>query len=450
MKQQLTSLLRRVAGSRVLRAASTLFAGDTVAMAVSIVTSVILARALGPDQYGLVILAMAAVGLVVQFLDVRTQEALIRFMGRALAQHRPDEALSFFVVGLLLDALVAALTLALVLAVIPPVIGAHQQGEVLRSLALIYALATPFIMIQNTINSIYYTLKRFHLLTAINIGTNLFRLALLAALAAGGVTAVIWGYVIAAVVGFTVSALPALALLRRQVPGARVRGARAAWAQLWPFVIHTSIMGSLKAVAVNVDVLLLGALRSPSEVTFFRIARSVVSLIAMPTTPVNTVIYPLLNEAWARADLRRVSDLIRRFMLFSGAICAVGAVGYLLLLDTMVLLVYGAAYAPVTGIAHILMIGIILEIIMGWVRTAALANGKPALVTFSGTATFAARFALVVPLILVYGAQGSALAFTLAVGVSVLLNVVYVLPRLGLGWLGSARLKAPQQGEARP
>lgn len=429
---KIQAAVNRVFTSRVLRVSSVVFTGNTLALALSIATSIVLARILGPEPFGLVILAMTSVNVIIEFIDARTGEALIRFMGSAVARGERDEALTFFIVGLGVDALVSAAAVLLALALVPPVVGGHEQGAVLRQLVTIYLLAVPFALLQNTFESIFHTFKRFTLLTALNIGNNLFALLLLLALATQGIAAVTWGYVIAAVSLFVMQAAAGTLILVRQLRGARGQHYRAVWRQFWPFAFHTSAMGSLKAVASNMDVLLLGALRPVSEVTFYKLARSTVSLMALPVAPVSTVIYPLMNEAAARDDRQRVRYLIKRFMLYGAVISLATALMFLVLIDELVFFIYGADYAPVIPLVYILLIGTVLEIVMGWVRTVALIYSRPQLVTFSGFTAFVFRYSLALPLIYFMGAVGSAVGHTFGIIISVGVNIFYVLPRLRL------------------
>lgn len=434
---QVKKITARVMSSRVLRTSSIVFAGSGLALAVAIATSALLARLLGPGPFGLVILAMTSVNVIGEFLDVRTSEALIRFMGQALARGERDAALTYFAVGLALDGIVAALAVVLVLLVVPPVIGTYENGATLQTLVGIYIISVPFNLLQNTFESAFHTFKRFKLLTALTTIVQVFSLLLLAALATQGITAVTWGYVICAVVSFVLVGGVGAAILFGGLRGARGRAYRAAWRQILPFTFHTSLMGSLKALAVNLDILLLGAMRPAGEVTFFKLARSTVNLMTLPVAPVSTVIYPLLNEAQARGDAARVRYLIGQFMRYSAALAAAITLVFLVALDELVALVYGINYLPVAALVYIMMIGTALEVVMGWVRKAALIYNRPSLVTYSGFASFMLRFTAAVPLIYALGAVGSAIGFTFGVVVSVLVNVVYVLPRLGLSPLAA-------------
>jgi O-antigen/teichoic acid export membrane protein len=295
-----------------------------------------------------------------------------------------------------------------------------------------FLLTTPFTILLSNFESVFKTFKRFRLSTSISIIANVISLIVLVTLATQGVTAVIWGYVAVTLIRFGLFSGVAIWLLRTNLSGAHGHDYRQTWRRLMPFVFHTSLMGSLKSITINIDTLLLGALAGSSAVGYYNIARSAVNLIALPVTPVATVIYPLMNEAWAVDNLARVKYLIRRYMLLSAVICIGIALGFVVLADLMVTLVYGADFLPTANLIRIMSIGVVLESVMGWVRTAALSSGKPQLVTFTGVTASLIFIPLDFLLIVYLGATGSAIGYIIAVIMMVLLNTYFVLPKIGL------------------
>src|SRR5262249_20116701 len=154
------------------------------------------------------------------------------------------------------------------------------DGAVLEPLVWIFLLTTPFTILQSNFESVFKTFRHFRLSTFITISVTVLSLILLATLATQGITAVIWGYVILTLVEFGLFSSVATWLLIKHLRGARGKNFRHVWRQLTPFVFHTSVMGSIKSIAVNLDTLLLGALASASAVSFFTIARTAINLIS--------------------------------------------------------------------------------------------------------------------------------------------------------------------------
>jgi O-antigen/teichoic acid export membrane protein len=184
-------------------------------------------------------------------------------------------------------------------------------------------------------------------------------------------------------------------------------------------------------------------LASTESVGFYKLAKSAVNLIALPVAPVTAVIYPLMNEAWAVGNLARVKVLIQRFMLYSGVITVGLTVMLLRAADVLVRVVYTENFLPVATLIRIMSFGVILESVLGWVRTAALSAGKPQLVTFTGTVASIVFIPLDFFLIYHLGAVGSALGYICAVVMMIVLNMIFVQPKLGLGNLFSRATPPP-------
>ncbi len=432
ISQQARQWVERLLRSRLFRDSSVLLVADWSALALSIVASVILARALGSSGYGLIILAMAIVDTIVQFMDIRTEEGLIRFMVNALARDAHHEAMTFFYISLITDTVLTAATFLLVATAGPLSTRVYPDAAMLRSMVNIYLWSVPFVTLEGTFSAVLNVFKRFNLRAAVMMVKSLFLLTCLIVAMPHGLLAVMWAQVIAAGFSFVVWVMLGTWLLVKNVRTLRPQNLRQAWRTFLPFAFHTSLSASIKAIAVNLPILLLGAMRTTSEVSYFKIARSAASLLSMPTAPASMVIYPEMNEAWAHSNLGRVRRLVWRYVTYTLAI----SVGLYLALGLaareLVLIFYGPDYLPVAPVIRVLGFGVVLEAVFRWVRPATLAGGKPQLTTYYSTASILLRTVLEVLLIYFYGTIGAALAYDATVTFTCTLIVFYVLPHLGL------------------
>jgi O-antigen/teichoic acid export membrane protein len=426
------------------------------AMALAMVTSFVLARLLGPSNLGMVYTSLALVDTVVQFLDIRSGEAMIRFIGGALARDERSEALTFLAVGLSADFALMAVSVLATLIAVPLASRLYPQPDVIGALAGIYIAAVPFATLYGSFSALAHIFRRWNLLAAAVMVIALARSGLLVWAASRGQVMVMWAFVWTEVFSFIVYILLGATLLFRHMgpPGglrggqvrrwlrAGLRGAsyHAAWKQFIPFALHTSITASLKAIAVNVDVLLLGALRPPAEVAYFKIANSAANLITMPTAPVSNVIYPEMTEAWARRDSSRVRRLVRQFSILSLAISGACWAFLFLTADWLVAVFYSPEFIPAGNLIRVIGVGIVLESVFRWVRPLAMAQNRPQLVTFYGAASILLRLVLLIPFIFYLGSMGAALAYLVVVVFNILVIVFYVMPRLEL-WQPSGRRK---------
>ena len=77
---------------RSVQGGAVLFIGNLIATIMGAITVIIIARLLGPDQYGVYALALVIPGLLQLFIGFGVNTAIIRFSAYAISQGRPDEA----------------------------------------------------------------------------------------------------------------------------------------------------------------------------------------------------------------------------------------------------------------------------------------------------------------------------------------------------------------------
>lgn len=440
MPGPIRSTARRLLHSRIVRDSSMLMIASYTSLGLSMAGSIVVARILGPYNYGLLGLAMTIVSTIVQFMDIRTDEGLVRFVGNAVARDERIEARAFFNLGVGADFVLMVLTFALAALIAPFATRYFPDGAELRALVVVYAFSVPFSAWQGSFSSMLNAFKRFNLLAAAQITTALVQLGAVITMAPRGMVAVMWAYVASSAVSLLLYAVIGLWLAAREI-GLGWRDIdreeyRAAWKAFLPFSLHTSVTQSIKALAVNADTLILGLVRPANEVAYYRIARSAASLITMPTAPVSSVIYPEMVEAWARDQVARVKQLVRRYALVTLGIGAALVVFYVVTARWLVEVFYGAEYydaAPLIGrLIVIIGVGVALESTFRWVRPATLARGLPQLTTVYSVAAIAVRIVLLIPLTAALGALGGALTYDIVVVFTIGMIAFYVLPRLGL------------------
>jgi O-antigen/teichoic acid export membrane protein len=431
----------RVTQSRMLRASSMVLTGNVIITVLSIIGSIIVGRVMGDYTYGLIIIAMTAVDSVVQFLDVRTQEGLIKFMGGALATGKRRQATTYFYVAISTDVLLTVVALLATLVISPLLVAGNEELALLKSLIAVYWFTIPFSTLNSTFATVLIVYKRYGLHIAHNILKSVVLLFCLALLAGHSVKALMWGYVITSAFGFAISAVLGISLMVRNMETLRGGNYRQAVREFFPFAFHTSFMASLKTVSTHASTLIMGALGLPSEASYYKVGRNATSLMAMPVASLGTVMYPAINDAWAQNDVKRVRYLVKRFMMYAAAVT--GSIALLLVItaDILIMLTYGKDYAPTANVMRLLAVGFVVESIAAWMRSTVMAAGKPHLVSMSGTISMVVRLAAAVPCIALYGAMGAALAYNIGVLVSVSINAFYVMPRIGL-WGGLRRRPA--------
>lgn len=421
---------KRILQSRILRSSAALLISDSSSTAIGLVTSVVLTQKLGAEGLSLIFLAMAVVDTIKNFLDIRPEEGVIRFVGNAMALDQRSRAITFFYVGLVIDVLLMVATLVVVAISFGAAATVYPESETLRGLMGIYLLTIPLNGVQGTFAAVMHTFKRFNWLAIVTLTQRI--VFLFYVIVQSDLNRVMWGYVLQEAIGFGLISGMGLWLLRKNIGTFRGERFWTSFREFIPFAFHTSLTASLKVLTTNIDVLILGAMRPLGEVAFFRIGRSAANLVVMPSQPIRTVIYPELNEAWAKRDLMRVRQLINKYIMASlltgmglFAVMAISA-------DWLVQLIYPPEFAPVANILRILAVGLVLQSLFSWIRPAAMADNQPQLVTFYGVVTSLLYGPMMLIAIYYAGVIGAAVAFDVWMVASTLLFIFYVIPRLRL------------------
>src|SRR5690606_21658892 len=239
---RLRALFERGRASRIIRDTSAMTFASWASTGLSFLTSFVLAAILGDAGFGLISIGIALVSTITQFLDIRTSESLIRFVGNALARGEKREAITYFYVALTADVILMLATLAAVLLLGPESAVVYgEDADTVRRLLGIYALTIPFSTLEGTFEPMLTVMRRFTYLSAGRVFNSVVLMASLIVGAQFGLEGVMWGYVAASAVSFLTWTIGALVEMVRTFDTARGEGYLAAWRQFLPFSLHTSV-----------------------------------------------------------------------------------------------------------------------------------------------------------------------------------------------------------------
>ncbi len=434
-------LAPRIWASPLARGSFFVFLGNTGSTALTLVKSILIARALGSDVFGLMTYAITLGLFAAQFIDMKTGDNLVRFVGRAIVQKEHTKAVTYFQLGVIIDAAAALVALVAIGLIVLPLVGGHPRHELLQAMIRIFIWAVPFRLLKGPFDGVLVAFRRFHVIAALQIVARVAELAVVLALLPYGVLALVWAAVLVAALEFLLSAGCAAGVFWQQTRAWRGEGYREAWREMRPFAVYGSLTGTLKSLTTNLDVVVLGALRPASEVSYYTIARSAASVLVTFTGPVSQAVYPLMNEAWSVKDKPRVRQLIGRMVLLNGS-ASLAAVFFLFLsAQWLVVLFYGPDFSPAAPVLRLMIVFIGLQTVTGWMRQMILIAGYPRLDFVAGVIGTGFYLLLLGPFIAWRGAQG--LAILLILDVLVISGA--------FAWLGSRRVQlwekpAPDDG----
>jgi O-antigen/teichoic acid export membrane protein len=144
------------------------------------------------------------------------------------------------------------------------------------------------------------------------------------------------------------------------------------------------------------DLLILGLFRSPSEVAYFKLAKSIGLLASLPMMPLVQASYPEFSAAAATRSWDRFRALMRQGSKLSALWFVPVSLGLAAASPFAIDLLYGESFGPAARILPFLLVGIAVDGILFWTRASMLAMGEPGYPTAVYLWTTAAKYAIVV------------------------------------------------------
>jgi O-antigen/teichoic acid export membrane protein len=360
-----------------------LFGGSAAGMGLSLLQTLILARTLGPANFGVWSGVQAYVLVAYSLCTFRTSEPVTRYL--VDLRHRSERGLLEVLLASALATDMATRSLALlVIAVsVPWVAGALPGGTGAASLYLLIGGAQLCAMFDQVWFSVARDLGRYRVIAALNAGFPLLRAAGLAGLwatgtltlasaawlmlAAGLVQAGITGGCLARAMadghGVTVGCLARAGILRRR----REIGA------FWSFMGATFFSSIFSSMIKEADTLILGFFRSAEEVGWYRLGKSLAAAVLRVGEMLGLVIYQDFSELVVRRDLAEVRQRILLLCRTWLPLVAVATLVGVVLARPAIVLVFGTAFEPTTQTLQVLLVAGGIVTMLFWVRPMVLA-----------------------------------------------------------------------------
>lgn len=408
--------------SKFLRAGATLTAANTVQQGLGLVRNIVIARLLGPEEFGVVATFMILMTAFTMMSDLGVEKFLLRAPFAALDRTQNMLHSVVLVRGVLIGLAIVMLAEPFAglfgrldlagtyvwLAIVPVIAGLRHLDTMRLQRDLVYI---PEIKVR---------------VGAVVVGT---AVAVGLALWLGDHTALIWAYI--AETAFTVG-LTHLLAQRRYRFGADAAIFRELMVYGWPLMLN----GALMYVAGQGDRVLVGSLAGLTDLAAYVAMATVTVGIALFCMKIITSLYlPVLA-----AVQYRPKDLVRRNHI-CGAIatvtCIAVAVPLMLLGAPLVLVLYGPDYQVSAALAAWLGLQAGARVLRSWPSAVALASGFTRDILYSNIIRSTGLGAAFLLFSAGYGVLGVAAAMAL----SELLSTVYALWRSDTrarttGWFG--------------
>ena len=391
--------------------------GSYGSTAFGIIGTVVAARILGSDDFGRMTLVIGTVALFQLLLDLTSEEALVKYGFRFAEREDWGRFRRLLVAALTVKTLSAIVAGGLIVAFAPL---ADRIFDAELTVPLLIASVLPLLYaFEGTAAAMLVLRGRYDVRTWLLALSTGVRLLAIVIGAPHGVTATIAALVVGQVFSTLVVGTVGLAAARRfpQVAATPLADARP---EILRFVLHSSIGTGLVSVRTWLSPLLLGVVSDVKQVGLFRAAQAPQQGFAALSSPVRLIMFTEQTRDWERGREREVLGSVRRYSLAALSLMAVVVPIAWWLMPDLVRLVLGEDYLGAVDAARLILVAAALQLVYGWTKSLPVSIGRPNL----RIVAHAIETAVLVPLLVVFGAEWGA---TGAAGAVVVSTVVFAL-----------------------
>ncbi len=374
--------------------------------------TVVAARSLSKDDFGLFATVFVAAGFFQVLLDLTVEESLTKYGFRYTASEQWGRLRGLFRSALRLK-LLGGLLAGLALLALAPLADTIFSSDGL-TWAFVAAAPLPLLQSPENVSATALLLRgRYDLRGLFQTVSTGLRLIAIAVGAQYGVVEMVIGIGIAQAVSTCLVGMVGLAAFRRfpQVPAERLGEDRKG---IVSFVLQSSAATGLLSLRAALAPLLLGVAAGPTQVGIFRIAQAPQSGFAAASSPVRLILLTEQTRDWERGAEARVLAGVRRYTVIATPLMLVVVPIFLWLMPDLIRLVFGARYLDATDAARLILVAAGLQLAIGWTKSLPVAIGRPKLRLYTHGIETVVLLPLVVVLGLEWGATGAAAATLVA------------------------------------
>ena len=396
-----------------------LLTGSFAVAAVMALSTVVAARALGPEAFGVLALVLTIGRICERFIRFESWQPLIRFGTQPDIEKNSQAMADLFLLGLILDVCCALLAATVMLVggfLLLPLIGLEQADFYLLA---IFAPAIA-LNISGVPTAALRLANQFKLLAYFQLFSAVLRLIMAGIAWAIGapleVFLAVW--TLAQVVNTTVFAILAVRALKQlgvaNPLSAGTKGLLARFPGFMGFAWSTNASSALRTLTHEVDTLLVGAYAGAAAAGFYHIAKRFAKVAQQVAAHVQAVIYPDLSRMWAHDRFAEVRAVKVKVQLALGAIGLAITLTVAALGRTGVEWFFGNGFDLVYPMLVSQLIAVMLIMIGAPARSTMLAMNRPQTVlkvAILATVVFFATALTIIPHVGAIGANYAHIAF---------------------------------------
>jgi O-antigen/teichoic acid export membrane protein len=394
--------------SRLLVRRSLTAVGIYSSVVLGFLATVVAARRLGSEVFGLYTIVMAASGFFQILLDLTVEEAVVKYGFRYVARQDWGRLRELYRSALVVKVTGAAIGTAALLLLAP--FGESLFGHQGLETALFISAGIPVGQaLEGLAGTALFLRGRYDIRSAFLIWSMLLRLvALWFATPHGLVTAVV-AVVLAQAASTASVAIVGLIAFRRfpSAPSVPLGGDRR---EIISFVVQSSAASGVVSVRNYLTPLLLGIATTSKQVGYFKVAQAPQSGFQALSAPARMVLLTEQTRDWEHGRQTAVMRGIRTYSLLAALVMVLAVPPLYYWMPNIVRLVYSSQYLGASNASRVFLLAAAVQFLVGWTKSFPVTIGRPQLRWITHGAEALVVIPLTVVLGLAWGATGAAVA----------------------------------------
>jgi O-antigen/teichoic acid export membrane protein len=364
--------------------------------------TVVAARQLGVHDFGRFGEVLAVASFFHLLLDLTSEEALVKYGFRYSVREEWSRFRRLITLTIGLKTASASVSSLIVLALAP--FADRLFGTEGLLAPMLVAAALPLLQSTEGLGASLLLLRsRYDLRAALLMFGMAARLVAIVAAAPHGLLAVVIAITLAQAVSTAAVTAVGLAAFRR-FPAAPSGPLAEDREEIVRFVAQASLGTGILSVRGWVAPLLLGLVRDPAQVGFFRAAQAPLQGLGALSSPARLILLTEGTRDWERGDPESVLAGLRRYIVGSALLMALLLLPALWLMPTLIRVVLGSDYLGATDAARVMLLAGALLLVFGWTKSLPVSIGRPGLrIVAHGIET-----AVLLPLLILFGRRWGA------------------------------------------
>lgn len=401
--------------------ASWLFCGGTARSVLAGLETILLARFLGLELFGVFSIIIAYVKLLNNLFDFRVWETTVKYVGEYWESSQKEKTKSVIKFSYSIDLFTGVAAFLISIALAKTANDYFINTSEGFTYIVIYSISLLVSTANTTSDSILRVFNRFSSI-ALTTSSEVFTRVLLVSIvlfAGYSIKAVLICYVIANLSGFIVRQVIVNRTLSANGLGGwissgfgiiRYRLREISW-----FLMNTSIMGTLKMANESyIALLALGYFVGKDAAGLYKVARSIVKAMARFVDPVYETIYPTLVSLKEQRSVEKFTGVLKYSLSTMMKFAIPVGVIVIIFADYIIGVFFGTQYIPASNVMRVLTVAILINHLTFWINPALLAVGKPGKRSILEILTTVVYLISLMALVQQMSMMGAAIAFLIA------------------------------------